>query len=663
MIKTHKKIVLSLVLSSILSTTVLAQEVRSLEEVTVTAQKSEENVQKVPISVSVFDDISMQDKSISSLDDIAKYTPGLLLFNASKKGLTVPSIRGIYANITSFSSPISMYVDGVPTLNGLGFEDALGDIERIEVLKGPQGTLYGKNSEAGVINIITRKPTNDTKGKIFTTIGSEGKREYGVNVSGAIIEDLFYAGISYKHNEKDGYIKNTLLNKDVNYKDSDYAKLQFRYTPTDNLDISLIGSKHENNDGAFDWALSEQDDPISEANLEGLSKTRTKMLALNIDYNLDNDTKIKSITSIRKYNDYTETDTDFTSATIRHLYKDAEFNTLSQEFRYETQFNDIKIVSGLYLDKTDDDWNVKFVKANGTSSTLQEMESNSIGVFSNIIYPITDKWTLNTGLRYDRENKKKIIKAMDIYLDNDWSNISPKLSLQYDLSKDEMLYAVVAKGYRAGGFSHLGVEGKTSYDEENLISYELGYKAMFLNDSIKLNTSIYYMDISDMQVEEVLMPGVTYMVNAASATSQGIELEFEAMLNNEFTVFSNAGYNKTTFDKFEDLSGDYSGNYNSYAPKYNFNIGTQYRNNKGYYARVELNGYGKTYYDKENKYSKNAYELVNTKIGYETDSFDIYLYANNLFDKKHDATNSYFNGKLTIYKESREFGVKLAYRF
>jgi len=658
-----KYIALSLLTSILLTNNTLAKDNANLDKIIVTAQKSEEDVQKVPISMSVFNDLSLEDRSISTFDDIAKYTPNLYLFSGAKKGLTSPSIRGLYGNVTSFSSPVALYVDGVPVLNGLGFDDALGDIERIEVLRGPQGTLYGKNSETGVINIITKKPNNQTRGKIFTKAGTDGKLEYGANISGPIVKDKFYASAVFKHDEKDGYVYNTYLKKDTNFKDSDYGKILLRYTPTDNLDISLIASRHENNDGGFDWAPAGQDDPKVASDLEGKNETRTKMAALSIDYTINSKSKITSISTIRQYTDVTESDTDFTPSASQHLYKDSEFNTIAQEFKYEYNFEKAKLLLGSYFDKTDDDWNTHFIRKSGESKKQQEMESDSIGLFTSLFYTLNEKWLLNTGIRYDRENKSQKIKSMGIDQDKTWNSVSPKLSVQYSIDNNEMLYGTIAKGYRSGGFSHLGLGGGTSYDEENLISYEIGYKGILLNDSIKFNSSIYYMDISDMQVEEAYIPGMTYMSNAGEATSKGIELELEAPLHENVSLFTSVGINRTTFDTFKELDKDYSGNYNPYAPKYNFNVGVQYRDERGFYGRVDLNGYGKTYYDKANLYSKDAYELVNAKIGYETDNYDIYVYADNVFDEDHHATNAYFSGRTTVYKEDREIGAKLIYRF
>ena len=260
--KSLKSISLSAITCIVLSTSLYANKVQDLDSVTITAQKSEQSIQEVPISVSVFDSKDIQKRNISYLEDIALYTPSLLMFNAGEVGLTTPSIRGLVSNISAFSTPVGLYIDGVAVMNSFGFSNALLDIERIEVLKGPQGTLYGKNSEVGVINVITKKPTNETKGKLYSKIGTDGKLEYGANISGAIIKDKFYAGLAFKHDEKDGFIKNTNTNNVENNKEGQYGKLNLRYTPSDNIDISFVASKSQREDGSLDWASSNQSGDI-----------------------------------------------------------------------------------------------------------------------------------------------------------------------------------------------------------------------------------------------------------------------------------------------------------------------------------------------------------------------------------------------------------------
>ncbi|WP_418184996.1 TonB-dependent receptor [Aliarcobacter vitoriensis] len=651
---------------SILLANCLFAQTTILDSITVTAQKKEENIQKVPISISAFDDISIEDKSIESLEDIAKYTPNLMLYNTAQEGLIVPSIRGISGNVLSFSTPVGLYVDGVPNTSAFGFDDSLGDIERIEVLRGPQGTLYGKNSEAGVINIITKQPDNELRTKLFSTIGNEGRRDFGLNISTPIVKDKFYVGITYKHKQKDGFIKNTITNDYENDKKSDYGKLILRTTPTDNLDISFISSIHKEDNGAHNWVSATNNNKEVSSNLKGNSTPKDTTFSLNINYNIDENSKIKSITTKKEYKDKAIVDADFSPLTLRHIYKQNKLNTYSQEFRYETIFNKTQLISGIYLDKQDNDLYTRVVAPfNPTGfANPQDMSSKSIGVFANIIHPLSDRWTLNSGIRYDKERKELKVKNTPTNLEEDFSSISPKIAIQYDINQNQMTYFTVAKGYRSGGFNPLAPSTNLqSYKEENLISYDLGFKSMFFDNRLKFNANIYFMDIKDMQVEETLMVGTVFITNSASATSKGFEMELEGLVTNELSLFASGGFNKTTFDKFSDIAGDYSGNYNPLAPKYNFNLGAQYRANNGLYARIDFNGYGKTYFDKANKYSQKAYTLANTKIGYEADNFDIYFYANNIFDKKHDAIGAYFNGTTTILREEPEFGIKLAYRF
>lgn len=659
------KILFSLSSFLLITNNLLANKNTYLEDITVTAQKKEENIKNVPISITAFDEISIEDKSISSLEDIAKYTPNMMLYNTGQEGLIVPSIRGISGNVLSFSTPVALFVDGVPNTSAFGFDDAIGDIERIEILRGPQGTLYGKNSEAGVINIITKQPNNETRGKIFSTIGNEGRKDIGLNVSGPIIENKFYAGLSYKHQEKDGFIRNTITNEYINDKKSDYGKVVLRATPTDNLDVSLTASKTKEDNGAHNWISSTNNKKEVSSNLKGSSTPTDTTFALNANYNIDENSKIKSITTKKEYKDKAIVDADFTPLTLRHIYKNNELNTISQEFRYETIFNKTELISGIYLDKKDDDLYTRiFAPFNPTGfANPQDMSSKSIGIFTNIIHPLNDFLVLNAGIRYDKEKKEMQVKNTTIDLENSYSSISPKIGVQYNINENQMSYFTIAKGYRSGGFNPFATSDKQAYDEENLISYELGYKGIFFNNRLKFNTNIYFMDIKDMQVEETPMLGTTYMVNAATASSKGFEMEIEGVVSDNLSLFASTGINQTTFDDFKDLAGDYSGNYNPLAPKYNFNLGTLYRANNGLYARVDFNGYGKTYFDKANTTSQKAYNLVDTKIGYEANDFDIYFYVNNLFDKNYDAIGAYFSGTTSIVRQEREFGIKLAYRF
>jgi iron complex outermembrane receptor protein len=241
--------------------------------------------------------------------------------------------------------------------------------------------------------------------------------------------------------------------------------------------------------------------------------------------------------------------------------------------------------------------------------------------------------------------------------------MSPKIAYEYNFTPSFMAYASVSKGYRSGGFNPMASDPKyLSYDEEKLWSYEIGAKRTFLKNRLTLNACLYYMDISDMQVTEAVSPNESYLTNAAKATSKGIELEMSAKVSRGLTITTGYAYNDNEFDNFQDALGDYKGNRNPYTPEYTFNVGAQYRYYNGLYARVDLIGYGKMYFDKASEYSKDPYEIVNVKIGYETERFEYYLYAKNIFDKEYNS-DGYYGGFYTIYSDPGAIGLGLTYRF
>ena len=170
------------------------------------------------------------------------------------------------------------------------------------------------------------------------------------------------------------------------------------------------------------------------------------------------------------------------------------------------------------------------------------------------------------------------------------------------------------------------------------------------------------MIVHDMQVTEAVTPMVAYLTNAAEASATGAEVEITAVPTDGLTLKGGFNYTDLAFDDFSDSLGNYEGNENPFAPKYTFNIGAQYRHASGFYGRIDLVGYGKMYLDKANQYEREAYEIVNAKIGYETERFDIYLYGKNIFDKTYN-TCGYADGYYVIYSEPGEVGLETTWRF
>ena len=220
-----------------------------LETMTVTAQKREENVQDVPISMSVFSDIQLEDAGIENTFDLTQFSPNLHMQNNYSEHVIV--IRGISSFNTSIYSPAGYYVDDVSYPLHYMHNAELFDVERAEILRGPQGTLYGRNSESGVINIITRQPDNEFRGKVFGEYGNYNTFRSGANISGPIISDKLYMGVAVQHKASDGYVENKFNDNDKAADvDHETGRATLRWTPADIWDISLIADIMDTDDHA-----------------------------------------------------------------------------------------------------------------------------------------------------------------------------------------------------------------------------------------------------------------------------------------------------------------------------------------------------------------------------------------------------------------------------
>ncbi len=651
-----RQIALSIATSLILSQGIYADDTpQELDAVTVTAQKTEENVQKVPISISVFDEFSLDDKMIDSIADISKYTPGFELQDLGTNMSYLPSIRGIYSSAGT-SPSAGLFIDGVPMMRA-SYEASLMDIERVEVLKGPQGTLYGKNAEAGVINVITKKPDNETRGKIKASLGSDNKRELAFSASGPIVQDKFYIGIAGKHYEKDGFIKNTYKDKMEDDREHNYGKINLRWTPTDDLELSLISSKIKYKDAGGKTGPNETYREVT-YDLDTANNSDIESHALNISYAINDKLSLTSTTTHTKENLSVIADFDRSSIVGIHTFNDRPSKTSAEELKLNYENDNIKLVSGIYIENKKEHLDRTMIMAATTRYTKNDIEADSLGVFSHVTYDINDRLSVLGGLRYD--NVQQEYKDSTQTIDNDESEVSPKIGVTYDLKENIMTYATISKGYRAGGFNNTALEGSPKdYGKETLYSYEVGVKGTTMDGRLTYDTAVYYMDISDLQVLVLPDIGGYITTNAAEVTSKGIEASLNFQATDTINLFAGASYNDVKFDEYHDGTVDYSGNKTTYSSKYNFNLGVTYRSAQGYYASADIRGYGDMYLDLANDYKRDPYEIVNVKIGYEQEDYDIYLYAKNLFDQEYDQVNA----TTTNYSDPREIGVQLTYRF
>ena len=220
-----------------------------LEPATITANKHEENIQDVPMSITIINGMNIEDRQIADLNELGNFAPNLMIFSDGIGAINSPSMRGIHADAESLSVSTGLYIDEIPVSNTVGFADPLLDIERIEVLRGPQGTLYGKNTEVGAINIITRQPGNELRGSVTTKVGINTKST-GMNLSGPISKDRLFFGISGRYYEENGFVERKDTDDIVDDRENIYGKGPLRWTPANDLEVKLLISHLKLDDGA-----------------------------------------------------------------------------------------------------------------------------------------------------------------------------------------------------------------------------------------------------------------------------------------------------------------------------------------------------------------------------------------------------------------------------
>ena len=668
-----------MVLFFLLSTTsfVWAEGITSLETMTVTANKAEENVQDVSASITVFNNDMVKDLNIESLSDVAAFTPNFYFYEPGVSGMSIPSVRGIYADLHSHTVPVGMYIDGVPVLDGMGYVSEILDIERIEILKGPQGTLYGKSTEGGVINIITRKPDNKFSGNVAQSLGTDNEQKTKFSLYTPIAKDKVYFSLSGIHYQKDGWIERVGTSETVDDISYDYSSAKLRFIPSSNLEIIWNGTYSKRDDeqphqvttaaaAKTNYGIeSYYGDRTTDPSFIGNNNTKITTHSLVLNLRINPDLELVSTTAYRKVDLKFNTDWDFYQVEGMHYDYNADVSSLSQEVRLNGNWKSSKWVLGVYGDKEENDMLSLY---NGVALPKEKIKGDSKSIFAHIKTPIDTKISVLGGFRYDVQDKTYDSAKQNISLEDDWSEVSPKIGAEYKISDTQKLYSTISKGYLSGGFNayvqQYNMPEYLTYEEETLWSYEIGTKNTFLDNRFIINGAIFYMDIDNAHVMQTI-PGsngsASYTKNAAKATSQGFELEFTAIPVERLKIFAGLGYTDAEFDEYVDDKGiSYKGKKKPFSSEYTFNTGFQYRTLKGFYYSANLTGYGDMYTDDANTLKSDPYQLVDAKIGYETEKYDIYLYGRNIFDEKHDVVA--YTGYVAC-SEPATFGVQAEYRF
>ncbi len=711
-------------LAALATTTALAQQASgfALEEVVVTAQKRQQNLQDIPVSAQAF---NAEDIRVMGADSVAELIFAAPSLNAG--GLSGSQqqmgIRGIidYSRNPGVDPRMGIYIDEVYQGQGYSADQPLLGLANVEILRGPQGTLFGKNTVSGAINLVTKQPTDEFEGEMALTYGNEGQVKAQAYFSGGLADNLF-GSLSVAYDERDGLYDNTFLNEEIGDYDRISSRGKLYWVATDALDFTL----------SVDYTKRDSTEPsgtplaLPRFDIQAGQGTDDQLefwgVALKATYEMESGYELISITSYRDTEYVFDGDDDMQPQLFQQTLFDEYNDQYTQELRIQSPAEgDFTWLAGLYYfdserstGRSSEIGEDLFAAAlgpaapfaAGTAFAPSTVDNTSYAAFFHADWALTDNLTMTFGVRYNEDKKTADWRQFNVnasggavpplalfpgeafgFFDKEFkgtrreNSTSPTIALNYQFDNGTLIYGRYSKAAKAGGFNADFVLrpdlGAFEHDQETVDSYEVGVKATMLEDTVRLNIAAFQMDFEDYQVQAFVdnPPYTTSpeLLNAAEVTVQGLEVELTWVPVDNFRVFVNATSLDTEYDKFDlgNFSGqDFTGNPLPYAPDLKYFIGAQYI--------AQLGGGSLTFdvdytsvdeqYSSPNSIEINKlpdYSLVNARIAYmpAEGNWELALWGRNLGDEEYRRTNNqnFLGFDRTLWGDPRLYGVTFSY--
>lgn len=579
-----------------------AQGAGKLEEVVVSARKVGENLQQTPIAVSAYSNETLREIGLEALTSLSVFTPNLQLQRgAGGDSSLVACMRGLCRtdDIITEEPMVGTYVDGfyIARMQGAYFD--LLDIQQIEVLRGPQGTLFGKNTAGGAINITTVRPSDEFEGYVVGNLGSDSLYGGKFSVNVPLTEGLA-ARISYGQQKRDGLIKNTTFS-DLNSKDYQTARIALAADIGDRFTADYSFEWFDADQTPNGWqptlvqpgldvlfpGLSATSDPSLARTVSTQSETFDKITqtfnGLTLAYEVGDFGPVENLT-IKSLTGYRSTDMSSFRTMIPYYFLSGplaqDYSFFTQEFQFlGSALNDrLNIVAGVFLSSDEGFYELKQQFASATPNTIitLETETDTWAAYAELSYQFTDKWKASAGLRYSDE-KKEVSSSIFLPFTGatlpiselapqdtfDTDNVSPRVTVSYEPTDTTMLYAAYAVGFKSGGINGRAtrVENFVVYDDAEITSYEVGIKSDLFDNRLRLNLALFYQELDDWQVQVNSIDPDTFtflsrIENAAGANMSGAELEATWVVTESFQINGSLGWINAEYDTY--LSQDFS---------------------------------------------------------------------------------------------------------
>lgn len=685
----------------------------AIEEVIVTAQKREERLQDVPISIAALDARVIESKGIKTLLTVGDLVPNVLIApHSNSPNSVVVFIRGIGTNgtHTTLDPAVAIYIDGIYQARATGLGAELAELERVEVLRGPQGTLYGRNATAGAVNFITQAPVlGELHFKQSFTVGnlSEFRSVSSLNVP---LGDELAVELDYLNVRKDGFIRNLGTGSEYfGNQDRQGARFAARWVPNEAFELRYSYDSSWLDDTSSFLATvapypAESPRPSHGSPLVRNMKpndTRSQGHTLTLSYELGEGLTLKSLTGYREVDAFEYQDYLTGVFSPVPVFTISDHNTQKQ-FSEELQLlgkaldGRLDYIAGLYYFR--ESGGADYVAGMPTSNTLRLTD------FRNVAYAVFTQgtWTprvlderlhLTAGIRWSRDEREAAVLNRSVPLtggpgttlidgrgEGSYSNVSPTAIVRFDLSDDANAYGKISRGYKGGGYA-LSASSSASFARgfgpESLTTYEVGLKSEWLGRRLRFNTALFYNDYKDIQtnVWDPNNPRLLDVINAGKATTQGLEVDVTAQLLDSFSVSGSYGYVDAKYDEVRDLGGnDITSRFQFVlAPETSFSLSADYRSPQTRLGIVEAN-LGYTWQDKQfgvatdPRYVVGSRGLLSTRLGLAgvggIEGLRLAAWGRNLTDEDYQERSFGIGTAFVgIFGQPRSYGVDLSMEF
>ncbi len=676
------------------------------DRILVTADFRQVGLGDLSASATVIDADTIRQRNALHIDQVLNLVPNVNFSSGASRGRFF-QIRGIGERsqfIEPMNASVGLLIDGID-MTGIGGAATTLDIRQVEVLRGPQGTLFGANALAGMINMVSSAPAGTFTGRVEATVAERGTRAAEAMISGPISNSLGFR-IAYSNYQSDGFQKNAFSGvRDTDDLDEQTLRARLRWQPHEDLSVDFTALYLDIDNGFDGFSLDNTRTTFSDQ--PGHDRQETLAASARVHWNAHRAFSVEGLISHTDADMEYGFDEDWSFVGFCEAFEclASGFSSFDNYIRdNENTTLDVRLVSNAGPDEPG--WVVGAYYREQTQKLrrvytflaedfLRDYDNENRAIYGRLDLPLAERWRLSVGLRHEQRDAD--------YSDNDGAVFSPddnmwggRLALEYRNAGGGLWYGLVSRGYKAGGVnSNSAIPDKQrEFDTETMLNYELGVKMPLLDGRMDLRTALFFQDRDDVQTgQSLVLPiqgeicpcqFIDFTTNATAGRSYGLEAELNWEVSRRIDVFASLGLLQSRFDDFLNFSHvdadpesgqpvDMDGRDLPHAPNYMFALGAVYQINERWFVRLEAEGRDAFFFSSRHEVKSDSYELFHARLGYRHGNWDLALWARNITDKDikvrgfgsfgNDPRDGFAVRPFFQFGEPRVVGATAAYAF